>query len=87
MIPLNTPPGAEVICIDDANWSTRCPFQLRRGCIYTVRGWTNELFTNNPLVDLEEVYHEEWAPEPWRFRLIDIGRLDMLLDAREQEPA
>jgi hypothetical protein len=79
VIPLGTKPGTEVICINAGGWSRRCPFRLREGAIYTVRGWTDELFTGNPLVDLVEVYHDEWAAEPWRFRLLDLAGLGELL--------
>jgi hypothetical protein len=86
MIPIDTPPGTKVICINTRlRLATRAAIVC--GQIYTVHGWTTEILTNKPLVDLVENYDEEWAWEPENFRLLDIAGLDALLDAREKGAA
>lgn len=88
MIPLDTPPGAEVICIDASSpRSSECPTEIVLGAVYTVRSWTTEMMTGKSLVDLHENYHEEWAWNPADFRLLDLGGLDACLNSRVKESA
>ncbi len=87
MIPLNTAPGTEVVCIEASSSAPDCPTKLTLGMIYTVKGWCEEFMTNKPLVDLEENYHDEFAWSPEYFRLLDLAGLDALLEARVKEIA
>jgi hypothetical protein len=77
MIPLNTPAGAEIICIDDTPIG-QAP-ALARGAVYTFAGWTTEEFTGRALCDLVELPCFDWAYPPDKFRLLDTGLLEALL--------
>lgn len=88
MISPHTPPGTEVLCINAGPpRSAECPTRLIFGQVYRVKGWTTELMSEKPLVDLVENYHEDWAWEPECFRPLELAGLDALLDARVKEKA
>ncbi len=82
MISLETKPGTEVVCCASPARPSDCPTRLVIGRVYTVAGWTSELITGKPLVDLVENYHEEWAWGRDCFRLLDLAGLDALLTRR-----
>jgi hypothetical protein len=54
-IPLDTPPGTEVICVDANPRDTTIEMPLVEGRLYTVRGWTDCYIPHEPSVLLEEV--------------------------------
>lgn len=76
MIPLNTPPGTEVICVDDGNIPLRVKSGfvlksiivgldgLKKGSLYTVRDWVQLPHLEGTHVRLQEIIrpiHEEYT--------------------------
>jgi hypothetical protein len=95
MIPLNTPPGTEIVCIDDdinshlvAGVNYRKEFCLSRGTVYTLKRWScNEL--GNPTVHVHELPRRGITDPGYdarRFRLLEIPRCLTELLEREPEP-
>ena len=85
MIPLSTPPGAEIVCVDDTPTSNENIYKnkklLSAGSIYTLRDWVPN-FVNGQILDglnvrIHEIDLGYLTPEipygfnPARFRLIE----------------
>lgn len=87
MIPLNTPPGTEIICINDTQHIFSIPGVryiegldgLQKGSLYTIREWILNPHYNSPAIRLNEIirpstnsFKVEFGYNPGRFRLLDI---------------
>ena len=83
MIPLNTPPGTEIVCIVDPECvNGYVPPPIKKGCVYTISSWEPYLHDIVPYVSLDGVscifvFH------PGCFRLLDLAGLDALLHVYE----
>jgi hypothetical protein len=85
----NTPPGTQVVCIDDGNICAKypskrgkiaCPLVLNE--VYTVAGWTLSI-SDKPMVHLVEVgSYNGFGYSPKRFRRIVLAGLDALLEEK-----
>jgi hypothetical protein len=88
-ISVNTPPGTQVVCIDDGNICAKYP--SKRGNIpsplvlnevYTVAGWTLSI-SDKPMVHLVEVgSYNGFGYSRKRFRRIVLAGLDALLEEK-----
>ena len=80
MIPLNTPPGTEIVCVRaDTEFSD--PY-LTHGSVYTIHSW--DRVRGGPALNLCEIgVLDNWAFDPDRFRLLEIHpSLTALLDIK-----
>ncbi len=75
MIPLFTPRGTEVVCIDDSINPARGVKTLVAGQIYEIAGWCLAKEADGSMVINVEIVgkiSDEWAYRPKRFRLLQI---------------
>ena len=87
----NTPPGTQVVCIDDGNICAKYPSKrgnipspLVLNEIYTVAGWTLSV-SDKPMVHLVEVdSYMGFGYSPKRFRRLVLAGLDAFLQEKNQ---
>ena len=87
----NTPPGTQVVCIDDGNICAKYPSKrgnipspLVLNEIYTVAGWTLSV-SDKPMVHLVEVdSYLGFGYSPKRFRRLVLAGLDALLEEKNR---
>lgn len=75
MIPLSTPIGTEIVCIDDRPYWTG-PLTIRKGVVYTLERWMDHPTMPEAGIVVAEAASllpsgQPWAFERRRFRLLD----------------
>ncbi|MGJ0393018.1 MAG: hypothetical protein ACR650_09710 [Methylocystis sp.] len=88
MIPLNTPPGTEIVCIDDENHRLPFPFPIKRGSVVTLGAWVDGFPI--PTITVTEHLRSPCGGLVFfsarRFRPLDLGGLDALLETTASTP-
>ena len=93
MIPLNTPPGTEIVCIDDRNLfnmrresRTYTPSGLKNGDVYTlsiIQHKSEWGIHTAKIFEAENLENPESGFNISRFRLLELAGLDALLNMTE----
>lgn len=88
MIPLNTPPGTEIVAIEDHEHARVRGLTIKKGQNFTIISWTDKARLTNGTTEVAVRINHPLAEarihwNPSRFRLLEVHpSLTALLDAK-----